>query len=84
MVWHVMGQEIQHEQDTARIETLDEPLGRKSRVVEVVESQADGSNIKVEEGRCSQCLRVGVRWHTEVALVGMHLIFSQTLRCGAE
>jgi len=79
-----MGQEIQDEQDTTRIETLDEPLGRKSRVVKVVESQAYRSNVKVEEGWCSQCLRIRVRWHTEIALVGMHLIFSQTLRRGAE
>lgn len=79
----VMGQEVQHKKDTAWIETLDKPLGRKSRVVKVVESQAYGSNVKVEEVRCSQCLRFEVRWHTEVALVSMHLIFRQTLSCGA-
>lgn len=78
-----MGQEIQHKQDTSWVETLDEPLSRKSWVVKVVESQAYGSNVKVEEVRGSQCVRFGVRWHTEVALVGMHLIFRQTLWCGA-
>lgn len=83
MIKLVMGQEVKHKEDTAWVETLDEPLGRKCRVVKVVESQAYGGNVKVEEGRCSQGLRFGVRWHTEVALVGMHLIFRQTLWCCA-
>ena len=47
----VMRQEVQHKEDTARLEALDEPLGCQGRVVKVMESKANSGKIKSEKLR---------------------------------
>ena len=47
----VMRQEVQHKQDTARLEALDKPLGCQGRVIKVMEPKANGGNVKSEKTR---------------------------------
>lgn len=75
-----VSKEVQDEEDAVRTEPGDELLGGKLRVVEMVETQADGGHVKVAKFRVVEGLRGWVGLVDEVALVGVHLVVAQALQ----
>jgi len=74
-----VGEKIQDEKHTSRLETLDKPACGEGGIVKVVKSKTDGGDVEVEEGRRGECGGGRVFRVAEVSLVGAHLIGRETL-----
>lgn len=72
-------QEIDDQEDPARLQPRREPLRRQIRVVEVVEAEPDHREVEAGELAVAEGLRVLVLRNAEIAVEGGHLIFGKAL-----
>jgi len=80
----LMRQEVKDEEDAAGTQTLDESASGQCGIVKVMEAEADSGDVEIEEVWRGEGGWGWVVWKGEVALVGVHLVFGETLVLSAD